>query len=190
MSRAENPSPVVSRPTLFDFLLIVAGFGLSLFLGELESLRVIAAPGAPAAAATFVIPILPHLVRLPEGVILLWPIFFLTQRVLGRKQGITSGEWLWVIAWLAVALLTALAAWQATAPVPEFLRDLLPRAFVLGYLILMPSMAAVALVLLLLGVVGRWQQPWTHNFALVLLLWPALPVAAILAFAKIPWPSH
>jgi hypothetical protein len=184
MSRAD-PAVTVSRPTLFDFLLVVAGFALSVFLFQLPSLRVTPAPGAPAAAATHLVPVLPQLVRLPEGVILFWPLFLIGQRVLGRKQGITSGEWLWIIAWLATAVLTGLAAWQTWGAVPEFLREHLPWAFMLGYVIVAPSMAAVAVVVLLLGLIGRWQLPWTHTFGLVLVLWPALPVAGLLAFAKV-----
>ena len=187
MSHADKALSVPSRPTLFDFLLVVTGFALSLFLFQWPTLQAIPAPGAPEAAATYLVPVLPQLVRLTEGVILLWPLFLITQRVLGRRPGITSGEWLWVIAWLVSAVLLGLAAWQTTSSVPELVRDQLPRVFALGYLLLIPSLAAVALVLILLGLVGRWQQPWTHNFALVLLLWPALPVAGILAFAKIPW---
>lgn len=185
MSRADKAPSVPSRPTLFDFLLIVAGFGLSLFLFQADGLKVTPAPGAPAAAATHLVPILPQLVRLPEGVILLWPIFFGVQRVLGRKQGVTSGEWLWVFAWLTTAVLTGLAAWQRWGSVPEFLHEYLPWAFVIGYVVVAPSVAAVALLLILLGLIGRWQQPWTHTFGLVLVIWPALPVAGILTLAKI-----
>jgi hypothetical protein len=184
MSRADTAA-AASRPTLFDYLLLVSGFALSLFLFRLEGLKVAPASGAPAAAATHLVPILPQLVRLPEGVILCWPLFLLAQRLLGRKQGITSGEWLWIIAWLATALLTGLAAWQTWGVIPEVLRERLPWAFLVGYLIVLPSMAAVAVVLLVLGVFGRWQLPWTHTFGLVLIVWPALPVAGVLAFAKI-----
>jgi hypothetical protein len=180
MSHAEKALPVPSRPALFDYFLIVTGFALSVFLAQAPSLKV-TPDSAPTGAVAYLVPILPQLVRLPEGVILLWPLFLITQRLLGRKQGITSGEWLWVIAWLGTALLTGLAAWQTWGSVPEFLRDYLPWPFVLGYLIVAPSMAAVALVLLLLGLIGRWQQPWTHTFGLVLIIWPALPVAVILA---------
>src|SRR5262245_61244400 len=106
MSRADKVPAVPSRPTLVDFLLIVSGFALSLFLARAEGLRVTPAPGAPAVVGNHLVPILPQLVRLPEGVILLWPAFLLTQRVLGRQQGLTSGEWLWVFAWLGTAVLT------------------------------------------------------------------------------------
>jgi len=185
MSRADKAPPVPSRPTLFDFLLIVAGFALSLVLAQAEGLKVTPASHAPSLAAVHLVPILPQLVRLPEGVILLWPVFLMTQRALGHRQGLTSGEWLWVIAWLVAAVLTGLAAWQTWGSVPEFVRAYLAWAFVLGYVIVVPSIAAVALVLIVLGLVGRWQQPWTHTFGLVLVLWPALPVAGILALTKI-----
>jgi hypothetical protein len=184
MSRADKASTAPTRPTLLDFLVIVAGFALSLFLFQAESLKVTVTPAAPAAAAR-IVPLLPQLVRLPDGVILLWPIFFVTQRILGRKQGLTSGEWLWVFAWLGTALLTGLGAWQMWGTVPEFLHAFLPWVFLIAYVIVVPSMAAIALVLIVLGWIGRWQQPWTHTFGLVLVIWPALPVGGILTLAKV-----
>jgi hypothetical protein len=187
MSRADKAAPVPSRPTLFDFLLIVGGFALSLFLFrevQGDSLQVTPAPDAPARAAAHLVPLLPQLVCLTEGVILLWPLFFFAQRVRGRREGLTSGEWLWVFAWLAVALLAVVAAWQKWGPVPDFLRDHLKWVFILGYIIVLPSLAAIGLVLVLAGLFGRRQQPWTHAFGLVLVIWPALPIAGILALAK------
>src|SRR5262249_32839181 len=109
MRRADKAPSVPSRPTLVDFLLIVSGVGLSLVLCQAEGLKVTPAPHAPPVAATHLVPILPLLVRLPEGVILLWPVFLVSQFVLGRRQGLTSGEWLWVIAWLSDVLLTSLS---------------------------------------------------------------------------------
>jgi hypothetical protein len=41
------------------------------------------------------------------------------------------------------------------------------------------ALAALALLIALVGLVGRWRQPWTHTFCLALLLWPVLPVAAL-----------
>src|SRR5205085_2875994 len=154
MSRGIAVPSVVSRPTLFDYFLVVSGFGLSLFLSQAESLKVMPAEAATSAATSLIL-ILPKLVRLPEGVILLWPIFYAAQRVLGRKQAITSGEWLWVFAWLVTALLTGLAAWQAWGTPFEFLTEHLPWVYIIGYVIVVPSMAAIALVLILLGLIGR-----------------------------------
>jgi len=185
MSRADKTASVPSRPTLFDFFLVVSGFGLSLFLSEAVSIEVMAKSDAPPVVVNYLVPILPLLLRLPDGVILLWPIFLLTQRIMGRKQGLTSGEWLWVIAWLVVAVLNVLAWWQRWYDMPAFLRDHLPKVFLIGYVVVMPSMAAVAFVLILLGLIGRWQQPWTHTFGLVLIVWPVLPVAAVVTFTKL-----
>jgi hypothetical protein len=56
--------------------------------------------------------LLPEAMRLPEGVLLLWPVFLALQRLRGRRQGLTFGEWLWVLAWLGTALLTGLSAWE------------------------------------------------------------------------------
>jgi hypothetical protein len=185
MSRADKTAPVPSRPTLFDFILVVSGFGLSLVLSQAPTLQVTATPSAPPAAEQYLIPILPPLLRLTDGVVLLWPIFLLTQRLLGRKQGLTSGEWLWVVAWLVVAILNGLAWSQKWYTLPGFLSDHLSQVYMIGYLVVIPSMAAIAVVLILLSLIARWQQPWTHAFGLVLIAWPALPVAAVMTFTKI-----
>jgi hypothetical protein len=42
-------------------------------------------------------------------------------------------------------------------------------------------------LLLLLGLVGRAHQPWTHNLGLALVIWPVLPLAAILALGEFTW---
>src|SRR4051794_25400130 len=65
------------------------GFGLWVCLPGGPPRRAPPAPGGSDAAAPYLVPILPQLVRLPEGVILLWPAFLLTQRALGRKPGLT-----------------------------------------------------------------------------------------------------
>jgi hypothetical protein len=185
MTRADKPASVPSRPTLFDFLLVVGGFALSIFLAQATSLMPMPKENAPPAAEKYLVPILPLLLHLTEGVILLWPIFLLTQRILGRREGLTSGEWLWVFAWLVAAVLTGLAWWQRWDNMPTFLREHLARVFLIGYLVVLPSMAAVAAVLILLGLIGRWQQPWTHTFGLVLIGWSALPAAAVFAFTQV-----
>ena len=58
---------------------------------------------------------------------------------------------------------------------------LVPR---LWYVILVPSMAALAVVLRLLSMFSRQAAPWTHSFGLVLLAWPVLPLAGILTTAN------
>ena len=53
----------------------------------------------------------------------------------------------------------------------------------LWYLIFVPSMGLVALLLSLATAASRSVKPWTHTFALALVLWPALLMGAILALA-------
>ena len=43
-------------------------------------------------------------------------------------------------------------------------------------------LSGVVVLLLLVDLFGRWKQPWTHQFSLVLALWPLVPLAALLAW--------
>jgi hypothetical protein len=54
----------------------------------------------------------------------------------------------------------------------------------LWYLIFVPSMAGLAVVLGLAGLLRRGPAPWTHTFGVALILWPVAPLAGILAFGK------
>jgi hypothetical protein len=181
-SRAPTAAPA-SRPTLVDFLLVLTGCGLSLFLARLPLLREPAPRDLTLAAV--VVPVLPALLRLPEGVILLWPLFYLTQLVLGRSQGLTAGEWLWVVAWLGTALVNVLAALGHAGAVPESARPLAALAPVLWYAILVPSLAVAAAVLALTGMSARTAPPWTHHLGLALVLWRVLPLAGLLTLGKL-----
>src|SRR5947209_3370417 len=96
-----------------------------------------------------------------------------------RRQGPTGAEWLWVLAWLGTALLTGLSAWARTDMLPEVLQPYVHKALLLWYLIFVPAMAALALVLAVLGLASSVPKPWTHQFGLALILWPALPLGAI-----------
>jgi hypothetical protein len=86
-----------------------------------------------------------------------------------------------------VVLRTALTAFGG---ITEFVLGALPRAFVLGYVILMPLMAALALLILLVDLI-RWRsQPWTHALGLGLLVRPGPPVAAMALSTRINQYSH
>ncbi len=52
------------------------------------------------------------------------------------------------------------------------------------YLIFVPSLAGLAALLGLFGMLRRGATPWTHTFALVLLLWPIAPLLGILSLGK------
>jgi hypothetical protein len=184
MSRMPLPAaaPVpISRPNLLDYFLLLAGCGLSYILLRLEYVKINANASDTQTAAD----VLAGLLRLAEGVILLWPIFFALQCVVGRHHGLTAGEWLWVLAWLGNATLIGLAAWHRWGTMPE-IRDkpIIFWAAFLWYVIVVPSMALCAVLIGCFDVASRRPRSWTHQLSLVLTLWPVLPLAAILALGK------
>jgi hypothetical protein len=184
--------PPALRPTRLDYFLILLGVALSLALAELSGYQARIPHNAPEWVPDIVCRLLPTFLFLPLGVVLFWPVFYITQRVLGRPQALTLGEWLWGVAWLgAVSLvvwITCLALASATEGVftPEvrnaaFSAEVKAAVFT-GYAIGALTLAAVALLLNVLDLVGRKRKPWTHAFGLVLMLWPALPLAGLLAW--------
>src|SRR5207253_2405473 len=105
--------------------------------------------------------ILPALLFLPLGVILLWPLFYTTQRLLGRPQHLTAGEWLWGVAWLLTLALGGWIAWKHWGAPPEALVSVSFKKYVVvGYVLASLSLGVFALLTLLVGLVGRWPQPW------------------------------
>jgi hypothetical protein len=184
MTKAQATATPLSRPNLVDFLLVLAGASLSLYLMQLGPLRAEAPTDVEVRLRLFVA-FLPGPLRLCEGIVLLWPLFFSLQRLLGRAQGLTGGEWLWVFSWLGVALLTGLSAWDTLGELPSFLQPHAIRPRIFWYMVFVPVMAVVAVVLALLGLLSRTPRPWTHSFSLALMIWPALPLAAILALGRL-----
>jgi hypothetical protein len=176
----------LSRPAAFDYFLLLAGVCLSLILIGLHPLPVAAGDSVMDTGLRELIGALAVPMRLTEGIVLLWPFFFLTQRLRGRDEGLTAGEWIWIISWMGVAMLSVLGAWEhfGSSSMPDFLLKYVPTAYKLWYMIAAPSMGALALVLLLMGMVSRTPLPWTHSFALVLAVWPVLPLSAILTVGK------
>jgi hypothetical protein len=183
MSRVPIPA-APSRPTLVDYVFLLAGSSLSLYLLNLGPLLVQPNRDNLSPHLQAVLAFLPALMRVPEGILLLGPIFFLTQLGRRRGQGLTALEWLWAISWLGIALLTALAFWERSGTLPEVMHSYaaLPRQ--LWYLIFVPSLAVLAAILGVLGMLGRGASPWTHTFGLVLLLWPIAPLLCILSLGK------
>jgi probable H4MPT-linked C1 transfer pathway protein len=179
-----------SRPTVVDYFFILFGFSLSLYLCRLDPLPVRPADAVQDARVRPLIPLLSDLMRLPEGAVLMWPVFLALQRVLGRKRGLTSVEWLWVLSWLGVAVLTGLSVGSAF----DLYRDPTLRGWVesaprLWYAVLVPSIAGLALLLWLIGLFARTPPPWTHTFGLALLAWPVLPLAGVLTLGQFA-PKH
>jgi hypothetical protein len=166
---------------------MLAGASLSLFLAQFCGLRVDPHPDTPSFLQRYVLNLMPAMILLPMGILLLWPLFYGTQWLLGRRQALTWGEWLWGVSWLGHLVLIGWVTW-ATLGVPlSFLNPEQYRPAVVWVVLVVPALALIALVLLLVDLIGRWRPPWTHTFGLALLLWPALPVALLLLWGKPLW---
>jgi hypothetical protein len=181
MDRAAASKPSVSspplRPTLVDYLFLLAGASLSLYLLQIGPLA--AVPGDGATTSTPVLlAFLPGAMRVSEGIILLWPFFYITQRLRGRKEGLTAVEWLWVLSWIGIAVLTVVAALEKTDNLSEKYAATARRFW---YYIFAPVMAGLSLLLGVGGLLRRGPAPWTHTFGIALMLWPIVPLAGILA---------
>jgi hypothetical protein len=151
-----------------------------MLLGEMSGLRAEPASVNPPRITQFVVRIIPHLLLLPLGIILFWPVFFATQKLFGRQQGMTVGEWLWGLAWLATLLLSGWIAWKTLGTLPEFLSGRgFHKGVVVGYSIFVLATAVIAAIVVLVDLAARWQQPWTHQLSLVLMIWPVVPLAAV-----------
>jgi hypothetical protein len=194
MSRASAAH--LSRPSLLDFFLLLVGYALSFFLARLP-LPFFPEPATGAIPGTHgAADVLPRLLQLPDGVILLWPFFYLIQLGLGRSRGMTAGEWLWLFAWLGNAALHTLALLVRLMALSEALRTYNTALAtysvywthwpaIIWYVILIPSMAVIAVVIALLGAFSRESPPWTNNLGLVLIIWPILPLVGILAVVNL-----
>jgi hypothetical protein len=104
--------------------------------------------------------------------------------VLGRRQEITSGEWLWILTWLGTAALTCLAVFRHVVGFPEWLDPYTYTVRWIWHLGFGMAMALLALILIAYGLIRRRPLPWTHGLGLVLVLWPILPLIGILALTK------
>jgi hypothetical protein len=169
-----------SCPGLIDYLLLWLGVGISAILAPMTGLRMVLPGSDPGPFWPTLRDVLPALLFLPIGVILCWPIFYTTQWLRGRRGGLTAGEWLLGLAWLAALAFAGWSAGKGAGILPGFFtEDDFKKYAVLGYILFMLSMGALALAIWLIGLVGRWQQPWTHTLSLALMIWPALPLLVV-----------
>lgn len=176
-------SSSTSRPSWLDFLLILGGTALSLILADWSGLQANETSQTPEFVRRVLLKHLPAMLFLPLGILLLWPVFYGTQRLAGRQPHLSAGEWLCGVAWLGAVVLTVWIAWQYWGTPPELLR---PAAFkgqvFVGYAVGVLALAGVATLIGVINLIGRWTQPWTHTLALVLVMWPVLPLAAMWAW--------
>src|SRR5262249_35422453 len=155
------------RPGFVDYVLLLCGCALSLLLVEWSGLRAVPVQEVGPGAET-VLRLLPHLLFLPLGIILLWPLFYATQRLGGRDTGLSAGEWVWGLAWLGAIVLTAWFAWRHFGSAAD--ADKIKRGVLVGYAVAVASLGLIALVIGLIDLIGRWPQPWTHQLCLALMI--------------------
>src|SRR5262249_45706156 len=117
---------------------------------------------------------------------LLWPVFYTVQKMVGRPQALSAGEWLWGVTWLGTLLLAIWVIWVHFGK-PDFANDLEYSPQSIWTIILTPTLAGFGLVIGLTSLIARWRQPWTHTFGLVLVIWPVIPLAGLLLWAKTGW---
>jgi hypothetical protein len=182
--RATLSKPTPTRPYLLDYFLLLAGFALSLYFMDLYRWSVEPQDYITEYAWRSVIEFLPRLVRIPEGVILLFPFFFLPQFALGRRQEIASGEWLWILAWFGTGALAAVAVVRHLVGLPEWLDQYAQAVRWIWHLGFGTALALIALLMVPVGLIRRRPTPWTHGLGLILMIWPILPLAGILVLTK------
>lgn len=179
MSR--TPAAATPRPTLVDYFLLLAGAGLSVYLAWITPIWAKPKDTASTFQREIVPTIIPMAMRVTEGIVLMWPLLYGMQRLRGRWESLTAAEWLWVIAWVGIALLTCLGLWARYGPdsLPEFLKEHVAKPLLLWYWAFVPALAGLAVIFALVGMVSRAPSPWTHTFSIALMLWPALPLAVV-----------
>jgi hypothetical protein len=175
------------RPNVLDFFLILLGACLSLALLHLPLPAITARNPADQFVAQKLLPWLTAAMRLPEGIILLWPIFFTLQRLFGRTQPITAVEWLWICVWCCVAVFVGLSVALPWIPreILQANRDYLTfwPPLVL-YVMVAPAAALLAFFIGVFTAVRRTPNPWTHVFGVALLIWPVLPLVPLLLLGQ------
>jgi hypothetical protein len=176
-----DPYSPVHRPTWIDFLFFLAGCGLSLVFARWSGYSASSTSSTPNWVTDELLPFLTDFLFLPTGALLFWPVFYLTQWLRGRTESLKSGEWLWGVAWLALLPWTAWIIWQRWGTATEtFQPELFKRWVFLGYAVAVLALGSLAVLITLIGMLGRWRQPWTHSCGLVLLIWPAIWMACCL----------
>jgi hypothetical protein len=193
------------RPTTWDLFLVMAGCAFSYYLlaishSPTENTSVPPLPLVrhfghmriePGGAAR--LPIvkslvlsLPDLMRLHEGILLLFPLLYLTQTLMARPLGFTTCEWMWIFAWMGTVLITGMGAWQQFGDLTGLPYKVCNWAVVIWYMVFVPAIALITVGCWLYSAVQRKPYPWTHNFAVVLLAWPVPWLIALMVLGKFP----
>jgi hypothetical protein len=173
-----------ARPTLIELFLLLGGYALSLWLAQVNKMKDTAGEDILVQSFGNALPFL--MLRLTEGIVLLLPLFWILQIIEGRRQWLAAGEWLGLFAWFGTFLVTIEGICQYADLLPQRLRELAAWPLILWYLVVVPAMALVALLLAVLGLFSRKQQPWTHRLGLALMMWPVVPLVVMVIAGQ--WP--
>lgn len=183
---ATNPDPVdpepdsapAAYPTWMDYLLVFVGIVVALLLVEMSGLEALRTTKTPNWFATALVRALPFMVMLPVGVILFWPLFFALSRFRGRSKDLSIVEWIWGGVWIVdLAAVATLLGFAITTSNPVGLDEVKNNltVWVKAVTSLLAIMAICYVILARYWKIDR-AKPWTHHFALALLLWPLLPL--------------
>src|SRR5262249_42050743 len=137
----------VSRPTPVDYLLVFFGCGLSLYMNQISGPRPEAKDTIPLWIQQDLLPHLPALLLLPQGIILLWPMFYGTQRLLGRRLPLSAGECLGGVAGLGTVLIPGWVLGPHRGTLPAFAENLDSPPQFLWTIIAGTAMAVTALLI-------------------------------------------
>ena len=178
-----SPETPAAFPIWSDYLVILLGCAFSVILAGYGKLRVTAPDPPPSWLSTSIITHMPALLYLPIGIYLGWPVFFAVGRLRGRSGKLTSAEWTWGVLWLLDLLLIGLILINA-GETPEFLKKFVDADMVrqsvgsiLGWLSV--AFAGLGIGLTVWTRFQKEPRPWTHDFALALMLWPLIPMSII-----------
>lgn len=159
---------------------MLVGVGGSMVLTRWSGLRASRTDTTPTWLTADLVEILPSLLLLPVGMLLCWPIFFALARLRGRPLELTWAEWLWGVVWLIDLALVGLIAWSHFQGPPSFMVGEENRASFASIARLIVTIVAVtAAGIIVVTMVQRRSQPWTHHFGLALMLWPVAPMLLI-----------
>jgi hypothetical protein len=193
------------RPTTWDLLLVTVGCAFSYYLLAISysptentsipplplvrhfgHMRIEPGGGAKLPIVKSLVLSLPDLMRLNEGILLLFPLFYLTQTLMARPLGFTTCEWMWIFAWLGTVVVAGLGAWQQFGDLSGVLHKVCNWTVVAWYMVFVPALGLIGASCWMYSVAQRKAVPWTHNFAAVLLVWPLPWLIALLVLGKFP----
>lgn len=180
LATVSQAPPLFTTPTWLDFVLILLGVVLSLYLTNLAEVRVFRSTATPSWLGEGLAQAIPAVLLLPIGIYLWWPIFYSTARFRGRSENLTLVEYLWGTAWLIDLVVIGLIVgkhWEINLVVID--QTTIRSYASWGLLIIATGLAILGTLGGMAGLVQRTPRPWTHHLGIALMLWPVLPLLLI-----------